>query len=167
MRDNLFQSVDIKTIPAKGMSFELTATEEECRALSERFQIPGVQSFKLTGTVKGNDILCYQGQFEAHVTQKCVVSLEEFEQTVQGDFKEFFSQTGRDFSTETDFDIDMEEETVDLIKNGRLEIGEIAVQQFGLSLEAFPKKTDTFFEYKEVENGRENPFAVLGKLIKK
>ena len=50
MQDNLFQSVDIKTIPAKGISFDLTATPDECRILSERFGVPAVHSFKLSNS---------------------------------------------------------------------------------------------------------------------
>lgn len=167
MRTHLFQTIDVKTIPATGLSFELTATPDECLALAERFAVPAVHSFKLFGSVKGNDILRYEGRFEAQVTQNCVVSLEDFETTVSGEFKEFFSQNGTDFSSETDFDIDMEDETVDLIKNNRLEVGEIAAQQFGLELNAFPKKTDAYFEYKEADSERPNPFAVLEELVKK
>lgn len=168
MRTNLFQTIDVKTIPTKGMSFELTATPDECKALAERFDLPGVCSFVLSGLVKGNDILRYDGRFTAEVIQKCVVSLEEFEQTVEGEFSELFSENGTDFSVETNFDIDMEdEETVDLIKNGRLEIGEIAAQQFGLHLDPFPKKEEGFFEYKETVVEKVNPFEILKKLKKK
>ncbi|MBR5129820.1 MAG: DUF177 domain-containing protein [Alphaproteobacteria bacterium] len=168
MRTNLFQTIDVKTIPSKGISFELTATQEECSSLAERFDLPSVRSFVLSGSVKGNDILRYDGRFEAQVVRECVVSLDEFEQTVSGEFSELFSEKGTDFSAETNFDIDMDdEETVDLIKNGRLEIGEIAAQQFGLHLDPFPKKQEGVFEYKEAEAEQVNPFSVLKNLIKK
>lgn len=167
MRTNLFQTIDVKTIPAKGIAFELTATQEECVLLAERFELPAVHSFVLSGSVKGNDILRYEGHFEAQVVRECVVSLDEFEQTVSGSFSELFSESGTDFSIETNFDIDMDdEETVDLIKNGRLEIGEIAAQQFGLHLDPFPKKQDGIFEYKEAEAERHNPFEILKNLKK-
>ena len=168
MRTNLFQTIDVKTIPVKGITFNLTATEDECRALADRFDLPAVYSFVLSGEVKGNDILRYEGRFEAKVIRECVVSLDEFEQTVSGEFKELFSENGTDFSAETNFDIDMDdEETVDLIKNGRLEIGEIAAQQFGLNLDPFPKKQAGIFEYKEAVAEKVNPFEVLKNLKKK
>lgn len=168
MRNNLFQTIDVKTIPTKGVEFELTATDEELEELAKRFELSKVHSFQLKGSVRGNDILCYEGHFNAVVTQQCVVSLELFEANVSGDFKELFSENGVDFSVETNFDIDMEDEnTVDLIKNGRLEIGEIAAQQFGLNLDPFPKKQAGYFDYKEVVMEKQNPFAVLKKLIKK
>ena len=167
MRTNLFQTIDVKTIPAKGVSFELKATQEECLQLAERFDLPAVHSFVLSGSVKGNDILRYDGRFEAQVVRECVVSLDEFDQVVSGDFSELFSESGTDFSVETNFDIDMDdEETVDLIKNGRLEIGEIAAQQFGLHLDPFPKKQAGVFEYKEAEAERRNPFEILKNLKK-
>lgn len=168
MRTNLFQTIDVKTIPVNGITFTLTATEEECRALAERFDLPAVYSFELSGTVKGNDILRYDGRFEAKVVRECVVSLEEFEQTVLGEFSELFSESGTDFSVETNFDIDMDdEETVDLIKNGRLEIGEIAAQQFALNLDPFPKKEEGVFEYTEAVMDKTNPFEILKNLKKK
>lgn len=168
MQNKLFQTIDIKTIPAKGIDFELTATQEELELLAQRFDLPKVTSFVLKGRVKGNDILCYEGVFTANVTRECVVSLDTFDAVVQGDFKEFFSEKGTDFSSETNFDIDMEDEdTVDLIKNSRLEIGEIAAQQFGLALDPFPKKENTYFEYIETKGEKQNPFDVLKNLIKK
>lgn len=168
MRTNLFQKIDVKTIPIKGISFNLTATQEECKALAERFDLPAVYSFELFGSVRGSDILRYEGKFEVKVVRECVVSLEEFEQTVSGEFSELFSENGTDFSVETNFDIDMDdEETVDLIKNGRLEIGEIAAQQFGLHLDPFPKKEKGLFEYKEAVAEKVNPFEILKKLEKK
>lgn len=168
MRTNLFQTIDVKTIPVTGLQFELTATPEECAILAERFGLPAVKSFRLTGNIKGNSILGYEGKFDSLITQECVVSLEKFDASLSGEFKEFFSETGIDFSTETNFDIDMDdEETVDLIKNGRLEIGEIAAQQFGLHLNPFPKKDETPFEYTEITATKQNPFSVLKDLLKK
>ena len=168
MRTNLFQTIDVKTIPATGLQFDLTATPQECEALAERFGLPAVKSFHLSGMIKGNSILGYEGKFDSIITQECVVSLEQFETTVEGEFKEFFSENGVDFSVETNFDIDMDdEETVDLIKNGRLEIGEIAAQQFGLHLNPFPKKNDEPFEYTEAKMTKQNPFSVLKDLLKK
>ena len=168
MRTNLFQTIEVKTIPATGMQFELTATPQECELLAERFGLPAVKSFHLTAMIKGHGILEYEGKFNSVITQECVVSLEKFDTSVEGEFKEFFSENGVDFSEETNFDIDMDdEETVDLIKNGRLEIGEIAAQQFGLHLNPFPKKDDVPFEYIEAKATKQNPFSVLKDLLKK
>lgn len=167
MKTNLFQPIEIKTIPVNGISFDLTATKAECDTLAERFELPAVHSFKLHGELSGADIICFNGRFKADITRECVVSLEPFDTTVSGGFKEFFSESGTDFSKEVNFDIDMDGDDVDLIKNGRLNIGEIAAEHFGLNLDAFPHKPGVTFQYENTVPEKQNPFAVLKNLIKK
>ncbi|MGN1063089.1 MAG: YceD family protein [Alphaproteobacteria bacterium] len=167
MKTNLFQTIDIKTVPLRGMTFDLTATPSECVALADRFDVPAVHSFSLHGHICGSDVICFEGHFTAALTRQCVVSLEAFETTVSGKIKEYFSQNGTDFHQETDFDIDMDKDDVNLLLNGRLDIGEIAAEHFGLNLEPFPHKPGVAFCYENTSVQRDNPFSVLKKLIKK
>lgn len=168
MKNNLFQKIDIKTIPSQGIKLNLCAIDKELQALSERFCVPNVKKLCLKGRVYGRDILCFEGHVDAEVTRECVQTLELFDEVLSFDFKELFSENGIDFSEETNFDVDMDDtDVVELIKQGHLDIGEIVAQQFGLNLEPFPKKNNQFYDYFEDNGIRENPFAVLKKLIKK
>lgn len=169
MNNKLFQVLPISQIPPKGLDFDLTATPDDCKILQERFDLPAVKSLHVVGRIDGRDIIKVSGHITAIITQTCVVSMENFDSQMDVDFQEFFSEKGTDFSTEQDFDIDMDdEETVDLIQNGRLDLGEIVAQQFGLNLDPFPKKSEEVFEYIEAEpQETRKPFANLKDLLKK
>lgn len=163
MKDCLFQTLDIRKIPDTGLEFILTATSEECSKLSERFEVPKIKSLRVNGRIKGGDILKFSGEIKAKVVRKCVISMDLFEIHMDAFFKEFFSESGTDFMSEQNFNLDMEDETsVDLVRDGKLNIGEVVAEQFGLNLDPFPKKSGEYFEYVETEGAEKaNPFAVL------
>lgn len=168
MKSNLFQILDVSKIPLKGLTFDLTATKRELQTLSERFDLPAVKSFRVHGTVSGEHTLKVSAEIEAEITQTCVITLKEFDSTLQTGFEELFSEKGIDFESERDFDIDMENEAYDIIKNGKLNLGEIISQQFGLALDPFPRSTNETFEYIEQAPGqKQNPFKGLKDLLKK
>lgn len=168
MKSNVFQILDVSKIPLKGLTFELSATPKELKTLTVRFELPEVKSFKVRGSITGTHILKVQADLEAEITQTCVVTLKGFKTNLQTHFEELFSEKGTDFEAEQDFDIDMEEDVSDIIKNGKLNIGEIIAQQFGLALDPFPRSTDETFEYIEENPGqKQNPFSGLKDLLKK
>lgn len=162
MKDCLFQTLDVRKVPETGLEFVLTATREECSRLCERFDIPEIKSLRVNGRIKGGDVLKFSGEIKANVVRKCVISMDLFETQMDAFFKEFFSEGGTDFMSEQNFNLDMEDETsVDLIKNGHLDLGEVVAEQFGLNLDPFPKKSGEYFEYIETELEKPNPFSVL------
>lgn len=168
MKSNLFQILDVSKIPLKGLTFDLTATKRELQILSERFDLPAVKSFRVHGTVSGEHTLKVSAEIEAEITQTCVITLKEFDSILQTAFEELFSEKGIDFESERDFDIDMEDEAYDIIKNCKLNLGEIISQQFGLALDPFPRSTNETFEYIEQAPGqKQNPFKGLKDLLKK
>lgn len=167
MQDCLFQTLDIRKIPDTGLDFVLSSTPEERLKLAERFEIPEIKSLKVKGRIKGGDIVKFSGEIKAQLIQKCVISMDLFASEMDVFFKEFFSENGTDFMAEENFNLDMEDEdTVDLVKNGKLDIGEIIAQQFGLNLDPFPKKSGEYFDYIETDAAdKPNPFAVLKGLV--
>lgn len=168
MKTNLFQILDVSKIPLKGLTFDLIATAQELNTLAERFELPAVKSFHVTGSITGDHILKVSADIRAQITQICVITLKEFDADFKTHFEEFFSEKGVDYDTEQDFDIDMEEDVSDMIKNGKLNLGEIIAQQFGLALDPFPRSTDETFEYIEEAPGqKQNPFKGLKDLLKK
>ncbi len=168
MKTNLFQILDVSKIPLKGLTFDLIATAQELKALSERFELPAVKSFQVSGSISGDRVLKVSADIRAQITQICVITLKEFDDDFKTHFEEFFSEKGVDYDTEQDFDIDMEEDVSDMIKNGKLNLGEIIAQQFGLALDPFPRSTDETFEYIEEAPGqKQNPFKGLKDLLKK
>ncbi len=168
MKTNLFQILDVSKIPLKGLTFELTATPQELKMLAERFDLPAIASFKVRGNISGDNVLKVAADIQAQITQICVVTLKKFNTDFKTHFEEFFSENGVDYDAEQDFDIDMGEDVSDIIKNGKLNLGEIIAQQFGLALDPFPRSTDEPFEYIEEQPGqKQNPFSGLKDLLNK
>ena len=54
----------------------------------------------------------------------------------------------------------MDEDAPDVIEDGRIDLGQYAVEQLALSLDPFPRKPDAEFVQPE-EPGELSPFAVL------
>ena len=126
--------------PGRTYTFDFTADEEELEKLAGRYKIPGVT--KLTAHMKvdypGKDArIKVSGQVDAHITQNCIVSLEEVEQDVSAPF-DLDCMDESHISEE--FDEEDFEDFVEPISNNRLDLGELATQYLALEIDPYPRK---------------------------
>ena len=137
---------------------EWHATKEECDALAKRLKILSVDDLTAKVIVQKNDLIQVSGSFTAHVKQACVVSGDPVAQTVEDSFEEFFCQHSRH---ENPIDLDMDAPDVEVVKDGRIDVGELVVEYLILGLDPFPRKPDLPLVQAGDLEEKENPFAVL------
>ena len=173
--------VELDSVPPTGRNLVFEADETQKAALADRFRIDQVHSLKVTGLLKPWRKAGFKltAQFEAEVTQICVVTLEPFSQTLKGSFSETFLPEAA--LEKTGVEIELDAEGIDppegFGSERRLDVGRYAAEYFGLKLALYPRAPGVEFadviedsDEKSAENGgndaasRPNPFAVLKKL---
>ncbi len=156
----LHRPLTLDRIGASGLDISVEATAAECAALAERMMIPAVQSLTCVFHLirESRDLIAARGHLRASVTQTCVISLEDFEATVEEVFQVRFVPAGDetgDIDPESDDEIPYEGNTIDL--------GEAAAEQLGLALDPYPRMPGAELPEADVE-ADPNPFAALSGL---
>ncbi len=161
MTPELHRLVPLDRIGRDGLDFQVRANPAECAALAERMLLPSILDltcdFHLTR--ESDSVVAAHGRLIARVVQTCVVSLDEFEATVDEGFMIRFVPSGEE--DEDNIDPDAADE---IPYEGRaLDLGEAAAEQLGLALDPYPRKPDAALPEIEDETDR-NPFAALSAL---
>ncbi len=138
-------------------SYVLEASEKELKTLEKRFDVEKIHFLKAYLTVYPNDIVKVQGKIESLTRRECVVSLEKFDEKMNEEFEVLYAD-----NPPADSD-----EIIDVIDKGRIHLGEIIAEQYGLALNPFPKKIGVENTYEEKDIEILTPFADLKKILKK
>lgn len=102
-----------------------------------------------------------RGRVVAHAVQTCGLTLEPLPVDVD---RRFSIQMAEAAAEETDeIEITLDEEGADLIEDGKIDLGQYAVEQLVLSLDPFPRKPGAAFVQPE-EPKEISPFAALKAL---
>ena len=159
----LSRPVDVMNIPPRGQEVHVEATAEECAALAADFGLPGIRrlsgDYRLTNSAKGVHVT---GLVQASITQICVVTLEPFDSDVEEEVEvDFAEPAGMPAEPPTDIN---EYEPPDEIVNGQVDLGALTSEFLVLGLDPYPRKPGVDFEYRDPADGKDSPFAALGKL---
>ncbi|HLM41687.1 MAG TPA: DUF177 domain-containing protein [Microvirga sp.] len=159
----LSRPVDVMNIPPRGQEVHVEATAEECAALAADFGLPGIRrlsgDYRLTNSAKGVHVT---GLVKASITQICVVTLEPFDSDVEEEVEvDFAEPAGMPAEPPTDIN---EYEPPDEIVNGQVDLGALTSEFLVLGLDPYPRKPGVDFEYRDPADGKDSPFAALGKL---
>jgi uncharacterized metal-binding protein YceD (DUF177 family) len=160
MTVELHRPFTLGQIPALGVSVLVEASPAECSALALRMGLPEVLELRCRFDLmrETNTIVKATGLLSARVVQTCIVSLGDFEATVEEAFTARFVPSG----TEND-DADPESEDEIPYEYGTLDLGEAAAEQLGLALDPYPRMDNA--ELPEVEDEPDpHPFAALERL---
>lgn len=161
--------VDVRTITGKGKHVRFTASENECKALAKRFELPAVKDLSVNIRIKKVGFIQMEGEIKARITQTDVVTLEPFDSVISEKFRVFF-EVDKPENIRQAIDIDMDDEEIEPVRGGIIDCGAVAAEQFGLALDPFPKKSKKVFVYEDPLSKEEekalHPFAGLKKLIK-
>ncbi len=152
--------VSLDRIGAHGLDMTVRATAAECAALAERMKVPAVGELTCVFLLirESRDVVAARGHLHAVVTQTCVVSLEDFEATVEEVFQVRFVPAGE----ETD-DIDPEADDEIPYEGNIIDLGEAAAEQLGLALDPYPRMPGA--ELPDADDAaRPHPFAALAGL---
>ncbi|MBP3687993.1 MAG: DUF177 domain-containing protein [Alphaproteobacteria bacterium] len=151
-------------------TYNLRADKEQLATLKEILQVPAVNSFEANLKLKfqkKRGLLEISGTASANLELISVISLEAFNKDYTAEFKLMYdtNATYEDIYGEDD---DIEDDVPDIVYDGKIDLGDIAIEQIALVMEDHPRKTGEVFN--EVIEAREpvknNPFAALEKLKK-
>lgn len=159
----------------------ITATESECAALAERFDLLDLSGLEAVMTIKpiaGGRMISLSGEFSADVTQTCAVTLKPVQNNVSETFEMTFGE-GREKNSGagvSDMVISYgEDDPPEPIVDGVIDMGEAVAQHLSVALDPFPRSLEaetvakaqgiTGDDQEEVQ--KDNPFAVLAKLKEK
>lgn len=123
------------------------ATPAERIALAKRLDLISVEL--LEGDVHlmpaKSGMIRVKGTLHARVTQTCVVTLDPVPAELTEDVDVLFTENEADLSVSED-----DPEAPELIRNKRIDLGEVLTQTLALSLDPYPRKPDATFTGYEV-----------------
>ena len=134
----------------------LEASAQELSNLAKRFDVEKIYSLKADLILFPGEIIRIQGKIEAVTRRQCVISLENFDETMKEKFEVLYAD-----NPPADSD-----EIIDMVDKGRIHLGEVVAEQYGLALNPFPKKPGVQNTYIEQEEEKQHPFADLKKILK-
>jgi len=148
---------------SKGGSTEhLAADAEELAALARRLSLPALHalSAELTAELWRGGGLKLEGKLSADLEQVSVVSLEAFRRKVEFPVLHYFLSA--DAAAHADGD------DIDVIKEGSIDLGEVAAETLALELDPYPRQEGEEFapaaEITPEAVEKPFPFAVLSRL---
>ena len=137
--------------------YALEASGKELQALAKRFDVEKIHSLRANLMVYPDEIVRITGKLESLTRRECVISLSKFDEEMNEDFEVLYADNP---PTESD-------EIIDTIDKGRIHLGEIVAEQYGLALNPFPKKPGVRNPYHDMIEEKQHPFANLMKILKK
>jgi uncharacterized metal-binding protein YceD (DUF177 family) len=160
--------VEIHRLGDSELVHKISATAEERAALARRFDILAVDRLEAKVTLRRTRAgLKLAGRLDADVVQACVATTEPVPATVSHDFTVIYG----DISEGADVEIDLDEnDPVEPMPEGALDIGEAVAQELALALDPYPRAPGAAIDQRWIEPESEakpvNPFAALAKLTK-
>jgi uncharacterized metal-binding protein YceD (DUF177 family) len=161
MTTELSRPLLLQRIGPEGYRMRVEASAAECAALTRRMGIPAVHALACDFDLarpNGGVAVVAEGDLTAVVTQICVVSLDDFEDTLHERFRVIFvpaDTENEDPDPEEDDEIPFEGDVIDL--------GEAAAEQLALALDPYPRKPGAELPADLVEQ-EGSPFAALAAL---
>ncbi len=152
--------LDVARVPRLGSFEKLSADSRECQDLAKRLKIPVIHhlSAELKAKPWRGGGLKVTGQVQLDLEQVSVVSLEHFRQNLRFEVERFFLHNVPQDATD--------DEDIDPIANGFIDLGEVVAETIALDLDLYPRKPGEAFGEQEIEPIKSpNPFAAL-KIVK-
>ncbi|MFO0993352.1 MAG: DUF177 domain-containing protein [Hyphomicrobiales bacterium] len=148
-------------IPREGSSETVAAEPKELIALAKRLDVPALHA--LTANLKVEPWrgggLKITGRFRADLEQICVVTLDPFRDTLEGQVERIYLPEAAVAASD--------EDEADHLVEGAADLGELVTEALALALDPYPRKPGVSFE--GAEFGTESApagFAVLAALKK-
>lgn len=173
VRPEFVRSVALEKIGPDGLDLEIEADPEERGRLVGRFNLVSLErlaaQLRLAISPSGISIRI-AGRFQAHVSQECIVSLEPVESNIDLPLEAEFGPA----AAETEVSVSPDgPEPVEPLVDGRIDIGELVVQNLAFALDPYPRRPDAQ-PLKSAEDADESgkiegggPFSALATLRKK
>ncbi|UUX50220.1 YceD family protein [Nisaea acidiphila] len=169
----LSRPVRIKDLKKRKTHFDIEATPEECRALAERFGLPGIARISAAASVERlakDKAVRIEGTISAGLTYLSVVSLEPFEAELNAPFSEVLTGDLSEAGL-PEVDLPPDDENMGVIEDGGFDLGEVVSQNLALLLEEHPRAPEedeapdgVVWSDGDAEEEKENPFSILADM---
>ena len=167
------RTIDVSRLPPEGRSESFSATAEECAALKDRFGVDAFLSLDVEVSVQPwkRGGCRVRGKARAAMTRTCVISLDQFDTTLEVRLDQLFSERAAVRLDGKEIVVSVDDDDFGQIVDGEIEVGELAVEELLLELDPHPRKPGAEFKPEAAndagdqgEPARNNPFAVLKAL---
>ncbi len=172
MQKEFSYQLAVADLPLSRQHYHMVANADNLKFLTDVLQIPEVKSFVADFYIKpdhNTPILKVSGHIKADLVLQSVISLENFDQKYDFDFETAFD-TKATLQKQKEEGDDWDKDTPEIVVNGKIDLGDIAIEQVALRLEDYPRREGEKFsftpDFDPSEKPNNNPFAVLSKLKK-
>lgn len=159
--------IEIETLQGGPFHFNYEASAAECAAVAKRFGIEALGALSIKGVLTRIDEreIALDCEISALMRRQCVVTLDLFDSEFRESFRILFRRGYRDHELEGR-EAAENQDWIEPLEEGALDIGEIALQFFALAIDPYPKKPGAAFKSAGRADAaeRETPFAVLERL---
>lgn len=170
---NLFSyPLIVEDISSAESTYELHADAAALVQIAEILKVKSVRFFDArihTRLNKKEHRLDVWGLVKAELELQSVISLDYFFKEYETDFSIFYDTKATPKEVK-ELDLDFDEDAPDVVEGGRIDLGDIAIEQIALVMEDYPRKPGEAFsfvsEFDEETKEKMNPFSVLKKLKK-
>ncbi len=148
-----------------GLSRRLEPDAEARQRIARALNLKSLDSFEVdlevTATVSGWRLT---GRVVADAVQSCVLTLEPLPVHIDERFEiNLVEALDTPPSDEGEIDLELDDNSPDVVENGQIDLGQYAVEQLALHLDPYPRKEGAVFE-QPPEPGEISPFGVLRTL---
>jgi hypothetical protein len=161
----------VAEVPSGGRHMKIKANAEECAAVAKLLHLPAIATLEAQLVVVpfGKEGVAVSGKIDAHLSQTCVATSEDFDTAVETPVSVRYSTDGVDPHAEVDLaemlaNLDAEDPP-DLLVDGRIDLGAIVTEFLALALDPYPRKPGTEFSG-ATEEPAFSAFAALSALKK-
>ena len=154
--------INVETIRPDGDNFfKLLAHADDLLALAERFGWVAINKLAVELTVRKVARNCWDvsGRINAEIIQSCIVTFAPVAESIDFQIDErYIKQVDKMDEVEVRLD------GAEPLKNGAIDIGELAVQSLGLAATAWPRVENAPDRYSVGDQRSDHPFAGLSAL---
>ncbi len=172
MQKDFSYPLQIDNLPRQEQHYHLVADPEQLKTLQQILQVEAVKSFAADIYLKYDfhqHRLDVNGCVKAELELKSVISLENFCRCYEAPFAYYFD-TKATYKDIRDLEPGIDDDIPDIVENGQIDLGDIAIEQLALVMEDYPRREGEEFtfvsEFDEETTRQSHPFAVLEKLKK-
>lgn len=147
-----------------GLQRRLEPDADTRKRIARALDLQALDAFQvdisLTPTVSGWRL---DGRIGADAVQTCGLSLEPLPVRIDQSFVINLIERSDNEPEDEEIDLELDDDSPDVIEEGRIDLGQYAVEQLALRLDPFPRKPGARFE-QPPEPGTLSPFGVLQAL---
>ncbi len=164
--------IEVDGLSSSVKKYQITASAKDLVYLTEVLKVPAVKSCTAEIWLKHNrrdHTLDVTGKVKAELELTSVISLENFDKVYEGDFALHYD-TKATYKDIRDMEPEFDDDVPDIVEDGKIDLGDIIIEQVALMIEDYPRKDGEVFvfesEFDAETTEAMNPFNVLKKLKK-